>query len=209
MGGMWPPGKTGLSFQSSIKRTSKGTIHELNALKGAMHIIQNMLEGTLVRLFPFCFHSRCLHPQSSPILFPSNLPPVRPPRDLFQPLAAATTDVAMATIATAPAATSPEQPSAAPSATADIDFQSQLRDTQSSLFHLILTSCELLEGVLRLWNGKWGLYVRRWRRGGRWGGDRKLLISFINIRAHASWNRHRYTTKSNYSFQIINWPPKF
>ena len=81
--------------------------------------------------------------------FPSNLPPVRPPRDLFQPLTAATTDVAMATIAIAPAATSPEQPSAAPSAAADIDLQSQLRDLLPPIFDKVRAFGKRLEAMKR------------------------------------------------------------
>ncbi|KAF8816302.1 hypothetical protein BYT27DRAFT_7184144 [Phlegmacium glaucopus] len=144
MGGMRPPGKTGLSFDVILSRLqgelqkSKQTGHELDTLTGAMHVIQDTLGGSSPGPLP---------------PFPSNLPPVRPPQEATQPPAVATTDVAAAPIATAPpsAAASPEQPSAAPSAAASAaavtDLQSQLRDTQSSLASH-LDKVRALEGVL-------------------------------------------------------------
>ena len=65
MGGMRPPGKTGLSFDVILSRLqgelqkSKQTGHELDTLTGAMHVIQDTLGGTLVCFLPFFFHSRC------------------------------------------------------------------------------------------------------------------------------------------------------
>ena len=57
MGGMRPPGKTGLSFDVILSRLqgelqkSKQTGHELDSLTGAMHVIQDTLGGSLVSLF--------------------------------------------------------------------------------------------------------------------------------------------------------------
>ena len=54
MGGMRPPGKTGLSFDVILSRLqgelqkSKQTGHELDTLTGAMHVIQDTLGGSLV-----------------------------------------------------------------------------------------------------------------------------------------------------------------
>jgi hypothetical protein len=78
---------------------------------------------------------------------------VRLPQEASQLPPAAITDVGAAHIVTAPpsAAASPEQPSAALSAAASaaavVDFQSQLRDTQSSLASH-LDKVRALEGVL-------------------------------------------------------------
>jgi len=61
MGGMRPPGKTGLSFDVILSRLqgelqkSKQTGHELDTLAGAMHVIQDTLGGSLVGFF--FFHS--------------------------------------------------------------------------------------------------------------------------------------------------------
>ena len=57
MGGMRPPGKTGLSFDVILSRLqgelqkSKQTGHELDTLTGAMHVIQDTLGGSLVGLY--------------------------------------------------------------------------------------------------------------------------------------------------------------
>ena len=57
MGGMRPPGKTGLSFDVILSRLqgelqkSKQTGHELDTLTGAMHVIQDTLGGSLVGFF--------------------------------------------------------------------------------------------------------------------------------------------------------------
>jgi hypothetical protein len=57
MGGMRPPGKTGLSFDVVLSRLqgelqkSKQTGHELDTLTGAMHVIQDTLGGSLVSFF--------------------------------------------------------------------------------------------------------------------------------------------------------------
>ena len=57
MGGMRPPGKTGLSFDVILSRLqgelqkSKQTGHELDSLTGAMHVIQDTLGGSLVSSF--------------------------------------------------------------------------------------------------------------------------------------------------------------
>jgi hypothetical protein len=78
---------------------------------------------------------------------------VRLPQEASQPTAAASTDAAAAHVATAPtsADASPERPStglsAAASAAAVVDLQSQLRDTQSSLASH-LDKVRALEGVL-------------------------------------------------------------
>ena len=86
-----------------------------------MHVIHDTLGGSL---------------PGPPPLFPSNLPPVRPPQEAPQ-LPATTTDAAPVPTAPPSAAASPEQlssaPSAAASAAAVIDLQYQLRDTRTSL----------------------------------------------------------------------------
>jgi hypothetical protein len=61
MGGMRPPGKTGLSFDVILSRLqgelqkSKQTGHELDTLTGAMHVIQDTLGGSLVGFFIILF----------------------------------------------------------------------------------------------------------------------------------------------------------
>ena len=61
MGVMRPPSKSGLSFDVILSRLqgelqkSKQTGHELDTLTGAMHVIQDTLGGTLVRLLHFYF----------------------------------------------------------------------------------------------------------------------------------------------------------
>ena len=62
MGGMRPPGKTGLSFDVILSRLqgelqkSKQTGHELDTLTGAMHVIQDTLGGSLVGFQSFFSH---------------------------------------------------------------------------------------------------------------------------------------------------------
>ena len=149
MGGMRPPGKSGLSFDVILSRLqgelqkSRETGAELNSLNGAMNEIHDTLGGTLVclqQLFSYITSNRQRHTQPTSLpMFPSTLPPVRPPQEAPPPPVAGSSHA------------SPEQPpsqsSSAVSASAVLDLQSQLRDTQSSLASH-LDKVRALEGVI-------------------------------------------------------------
>ncbi|KAF8956899.1 hypothetical protein BDZ97DRAFT_1925063 [Flammula alnicola] len=129
MGGVRPPGKTGLSFDVILSRLqgevqkSRETGAELNSLTGAMGEIHDTLGGAVPANLP---------------PFPTHLPPVRPPQEAHPQAGGSNSP-------------SPEQPSVNPSssvsAAAVVDLQSQLRDTQSSLASH-LDKVRALEGAL-------------------------------------------------------------
>ncbi|PPQ97674.1 hypothetical protein CVT26_002486 [Gymnopilus dilepis] len=138
MGGMRPPGKTGLSFDVVLSRLqgevqkSRETGAELSSLTSAMTEIHDMLSGGV--------------PDNLPP-FPAHLPPVKPPQESQPP----PLQLPMVALALTPLGTPsfPEQPSAggAVSASVVVDLQSQIRDTQSSL-EPHLDKVRAIEGVL-------------------------------------------------------------
>ncbi|KAF8903870.1 hypothetical protein CPB84DRAFT_1845549 [Gymnopilus junonius] len=138
MGGMRPPGKTGLSFDVILSRLqgevqkSRETGAELSSLTNAMTEIHDTLGGSVPANLP---------------PFPTHLPPVRPPQESQPPAPVANGASANASASSG----SPEQPTSGAAATisasAVVDLQSQIRDTQSSLASH-LDKVRALEGVL-------------------------------------------------------------
>ncbi|KAF9463266.1 hypothetical protein BDZ94DRAFT_1259519 [Collybia nuda] len=130
-GSMRPPGKSGLTFDHILSRLqgelqkSRETGAELHTLTGAMTEINETLGGALPPNLP---------------PYPHSLPPVRQPQPQSQQHSAAPSTSG-----------SPEQPSIAPSATvtasALVDLQNQLQETQSSLTSHV-DKIRALEGVL-------------------------------------------------------------
>ncbi|CAA7269606.1 unnamed protein product [Cyclocybe aegerita] len=141
MGGMRPPGKTGLSFEVVLSRLqgelqkSRETGAELTSLTGAMGDICDMLGGNVPSALP---------------LFPATLPPIQP-QDLQPPPQQGSSS------APAPHGTSsPSPPSSDPPAASSIpvaaisDIQAQLRDLRDSQSMLTarLEWIQALEGVV-------------------------------------------------------------
>ncbi|CAA7269362.1 unnamed protein product [Cyclocybe aegerita] len=142
MGGMRPPGKTGLSFEVVLSRLqgelqkSRETGAELTSLTGAMGDICDTLGGNVPSALPS---------------FPATLPPVRPSQEPQQPPQQSSSS------APAPHGTSsPSPPSSDPPAASSIpvaaisDIQAQLRELHESQSTLTahLERIRALEGVV-------------------------------------------------------------